>query len=202
MAAFAAILRDGSVVTWGQGSGGDSSSVQDQLKNVQQIRASSGAIRRHVGMRALWRRQQFRARQAEERETDPTLSCDFCRFALRWVCRQMGRCTPWRGQQFRARPAEVLVKESSADEHVVVNLHRANMSVNMCIYYIYMSIHYTCIQMYMCVYIHICIYVCTYVYAHTHLYIYTHVLYTYTCIYMSIRIQTKPSPSKTSAYDA
>ena len=39
--AFAAILGDGSVVTWGDAKlGGDSSSVQDQLKNVQQIQAS------------------------------------------------------------------------------------------------------------------------------------------------------------------
>ena len=36
--AFAAILADGSVVTWGDPSaGGDSSRVQDQLRNVQQI---------------------------------------------------------------------------------------------------------------------------------------------------------------------
>ena len=39
---FAAILGDGCVVTWGgiAGSGGDSSSVQDQLKNVQQIQTA------------------------------------------------------------------------------------------------------------------------------------------------------------------
>ncbi|OLQ02248.1 hypothetical protein AK812_SmicGene14917 [Symbiodinium microadriaticum] len=43
--AFAAILGDGSVVTWGNPEyGGDSSSVQDQLKNVRQIRASGGAF--------------------------------------------------------------------------------------------------------------------------------------------------------------
>ena len=42
---FAAILGDGSVVTWGcAGSGGDSSSVEDQLKNVQQIQASRNAM--------------------------------------------------------------------------------------------------------------------------------------------------------------
>ena len=39
--AFAAILGDGSVETWGGAVyGGDSSEVQDQLKNVQQIQAS------------------------------------------------------------------------------------------------------------------------------------------------------------------
>ena len=41
--AFAAILGDGSVVTWGNaGFGGESSAVQGQLKNVQQIQASYG----------------------------------------------------------------------------------------------------------------------------------------------------------------
>ena len=43
--AFAAILGDGSVVTWGDPRrGGDSSAVQDQLKNVQQIQASENAF--------------------------------------------------------------------------------------------------------------------------------------------------------------
>ena len=43
--AFAAILGDGSVVTWGSTfQGGDSSVVQDQLKNVQQIQASAYAF--------------------------------------------------------------------------------------------------------------------------------------------------------------
>ena len=41
--AFAAILADGSVVTWGY-SGGDSSAVQDELKSVQQVQASSWAF--------------------------------------------------------------------------------------------------------------------------------------------------------------
>ena len=44
-AAFAAVLSDGSVVTWGDaGHGGDSSAVTDQLINVQQIQASNGAF--------------------------------------------------------------------------------------------------------------------------------------------------------------
>ena len=42
--AFAAILADGSVVTWGKHAGGDSSDVHDQLKNVQQIQATSFAF--------------------------------------------------------------------------------------------------------------------------------------------------------------
>ena len=43
--AFAAILADGSVVTWGHESyGGDSSAVQDQLRGVQQIQGDSRGI--------------------------------------------------------------------------------------------------------------------------------------------------------------
>ena len=43
--AFAAIRGDGSVVTWGDvEAGGDSSSVQGQLKDVHQIQASSWAF--------------------------------------------------------------------------------------------------------------------------------------------------------------
>ena len=42
---FAAIFGDGSVVTWGDSDcGGDSSAVQDQLKNVQQVQASNFAF--------------------------------------------------------------------------------------------------------------------------------------------------------------
>ena len=48
--AFAAILGDGSVVTWGNADcGGDSSAVQEQLKNVQQIQASDGAFAAILG---------------------------------------------------------------------------------------------------------------------------------------------------------
>jgi alpha-tubulin suppressor-like RCC1 family protein len=43
--AFAAILADGSVVTWGNpDNGGDCSAVQDQLRNVQQIQATDFAF--------------------------------------------------------------------------------------------------------------------------------------------------------------
>ena len=48
--AFAAILGDGSVVTWGRAwFGGDSSAVRDQLKNVQQIQASDSAFAAILG---------------------------------------------------------------------------------------------------------------------------------------------------------
>ena len=43
--AFAAIIGDGSVVTWGAADmGGDSSVVQDNLKHVQQIQATETAL--------------------------------------------------------------------------------------------------------------------------------------------------------------
>ena len=48
--AFAAILGDGSVVTWGDADfGGDSSAVQDQLRDVQQIQASAAAFAAILG---------------------------------------------------------------------------------------------------------------------------------------------------------
>ena len=55
--AFAAILADGSVVTWGDPTfGGDSSAVQDQLKTVQHIQATGcafAAIRGRGGLPQL-----------------------------------------------------------------------------------------------------------------------------------------------------
>jgi hypothetical protein len=43
--AFAAILADGSVVTWGHAKfGGDSTAVENQLRNVREIHASGAAI--------------------------------------------------------------------------------------------------------------------------------------------------------------
>ena len=48
--AFAAILGDGSVKAWGDADfGGDSSPVQDQLKNVQQIQATDAAFAAILG---------------------------------------------------------------------------------------------------------------------------------------------------------
>ena len=48
--AFAAILGDGSVVTWGDADdGGDSSAVQAQLKDVQQIKATMNAFAAILG---------------------------------------------------------------------------------------------------------------------------------------------------------
>ena len=46
---FAAILGDGSVATWDSGDGGDSSAVQDKLKDVQQIAATNNAFAAILG---------------------------------------------------------------------------------------------------------------------------------------------------------
>ena len=59
---FAAILGDASVLTWDDARhGGDSSAVQDQLKNVQQIQASSGAFAAILGDATVvtWGDSQF-----------------------------------------------------------------------------------------------------------------------------------------------
>ncbi|OLP80686.1 hypothetical protein AK812_SmicGene38864 [Symbiodinium microadriaticum] len=49
-AAFAALFGDGSVVTWGHAdSGGDSSAIQDQLRDVQKIQASGQAFAAILG---------------------------------------------------------------------------------------------------------------------------------------------------------
>ena len=89
--AFAAILGDGSVVTWGWWPicGGDSSAVQEQLKNVQQIQASfkcmccnpgrlwsPGALPTMVATAVLYR-----------------ISCEMCSRSklLSGIC-----CNPWR----------------------------------------------------------------------------------------------------------
>ena len=48
--AFAGILGDGRVATWGHGAlGGDSRSIQDQSQDVQQIQASEGAFAAILG---------------------------------------------------------------------------------------------------------------------------------------------------------
>ena len=72
--AFATILGDGSVVTWGTPECGcNSRAVQDQLKNVQQIQASGTAFAAIDGDG-----QQCLAGSAQEHAADPSLSSGFC----------------------------------------------------------------------------------------------------------------------------
>ena len=54
LGAFAAILGDGSVVTWGKADcGGDCSAVQGQLKDVRQIHATECAFAAILGDRSV-----------------------------------------------------------------------------------------------------------------------------------------------------
>ena len=74
---FAAIIGDGSVMTWGDHFGGDSSAVQEQLRNVQQIQASYYAFAAMLahGSVVTWGprwRQRCRTRPVEERAADPS----------------------------------------------------------------------------------------------------------------------------------
>ena len=59
---FTALLGDGSALSWGYArAGGDSSAVQDQLKDVQQIQATKAAFAaiRGDGSVVTWRRDTF-----------------------------------------------------------------------------------------------------------------------------------------------
>ena len=99
--AFAAILEDGSVVTWGLADyGGDSSAVQDQLRNVQQIQATDGAFAAILadGSVVTWGladdggdssavRDQLRNVQ-QIQATDGSLCCD----SGRWIRCYLGSC--------------------------------------------------------------------------------------------------------------
>ena len=87
------------MVTWGdESSGGGSSSVQEQLKNVQRIQANPSAFaaikgrrrRDYMGQRRLWGRQQLRAGPAEERAPGPSLPRDLCRHPKRWIGARVG----------------------------------------------------------------------------------------------------------------
>ena len=67
--AFAAILSDGSVVTWGDAAfGGDSSAVRHQLKQVQQIQASLGAFAAILGDGSIvtWGHEDYGVLSAEQ----------------------------------------------------------------------------------------------------------------------------------------
>ena len=95
--AFAAILEDGSVVTWGDADcGGDSSAVQDQLKGVQQIQATSEAFAAILedGSVVTWGnadcggdssavRDQLKG--VQQIQPRPGLCCD----SGRWICRYL-----------------------------------------------------------------------------------------------------------------
>ena len=80
---FAAIPGDGFVVTWGSAfCVGDSSSVQDQLKEVRQIQTCRFILQ--DGSVVTW-----------GSASSGSLFFCFCGHPGRWVCRQMGQCKFW-----------------------------------------------------------------------------------------------------------
>ena len=96
---FAAILRDGSVVSWGEREfGGDSSAVQDQLKNVQQIQASNGAFAaiRADGSVVTWGKPEEGGDSSAVQELlkdvqhVPGFSRRVRRSRGRWICHNLG----------------------------------------------------------------------------------------------------------------
>ena len=101
--AFAALLGDGSVATWGA-NGGDCGLAQQQLTCVQDIQASSGAFAAitDTGCIVAWGASKIRWRQ--QRRTRSTAECAtcaskpscFCCYLGRWFCRYMGRFLPRR----------------------------------------------------------------------------------------------------------
>ena len=100
--AFAAILGDGSVVTWGDAiSGGNIASPGsgvDQLKNVQQIQALPGACAAVLadgsavawgGLHGAYDSGNVQG-SAKECEADPSQSLRFRCHSWRWVGRDLG----------------------------------------------------------------------------------------------------------------
>ena len=88
VSAFAAILSDGFVVTWGDAKyGADSSAVQDQLRDVRQIQAfayafaairSDGSVCGHLGLFPMGRRQPCRTGSVARCAADPSLCRSIC----------------------------------------------------------------------------------------------------------------------------
>ena len=96
--ACAAILGDGSVVTWG-GFGSRSSAVRNQLKNVEQIQAAWYAFAAVLGDGSVvtWGLpvagggQQWRARSAKDCAADSSNFSSFCCDPARWLRCDLGR---------------------------------------------------------------------------------------------------------------
>ena len=95
--AFAAILGNAFVVTWGHaGRGGDSSSVQDQPKDLQQIQASTAAFAASLGDGSVVTWGQGSGGDSSSvldqlknvQKSKPAIM--FCRHPGRWGRRHMG----------------------------------------------------------------------------------------------------------------
>ena len=113
---------DSAVVTWGDADlGGDTSSVQDQLKGVQQIQATGEAFAAILedgsvvtwGRCSLWWRQFGSWRSAQGCEADSSHAWGLCCNSGRWIRRDLGSCRPWRWQFGSARSAQGCYADSS-----------------------------------------------------------------------------------------
>ena len=101
--AFAAILADGSVVTWGDAyRGGDSLGVQDQLRGVQQIQAARDAFAAILadGSVVTWGDAFHGDKSAVRNQLKGVHQIQATRFAFagnscRWFRRYMGSCRLW-----------------------------------------------------------------------------------------------------------
>ena len=91
-AAFAAILEDESVLTWGDPQcGGDSSEVEDQLRNVQVVQAREIALMPSGQMARLSPVVNQKAgTSAEERAADQGYRYSICCYLVRWISCSMG----------------------------------------------------------------------------------------------------------------
>ena len=96
---FADIGRDGSVVTWGIGGcGGNSTSVEGQLRHVQQVQASESAFAAILGDGSVvtWGVAGYGGivvlcRISQEFAANPGLVQRFCCHHCEWTRRYLGR---------------------------------------------------------------------------------------------------------------
>ena len=107
LSTFAALLGDRSVVTWGDAArGGDSSAVQEQLKNVQQIQASLGAFAAILvdGSVVSWGKADDGGDSSavqDQLKNVQQIQASHQAFAAirRWICGHLGSCRMWWRQQ-------------------------------------------------------------------------------------------------------
>ena len=115
---FAAILRDGSVVTGRSASkGGDSSAVQDQLNNVQHIQSSCSAVAAILwdGSVVSWGSPSNGGDSSAVQDQLNSTSKHRLALLLPRMCRYMGWCRRGWRQQCCARPATKRAAHPSID---------------------------------------------------------------------------------------
>ena len=110
--AFAAIMSDGSLVSWGSvGLGGDSSKVQDQLQNVQEVQGTSEAFAAILadGSVVTWGNEFYGGdsrkvqHQLKSVQLIRSSKMAFAAVLADGSCHHVGLCRSWRGQLRRSR---------------------------------------------------------------------------------------------------